>query len=102
MCARRSPWARRPNAVQPPMVAVASATKTIAPASWSARHHQRRRVRGATGHIVRTHYAWRVRIRLMTPSDTRALQRIHAAATMAGYGRILTWLGPIVEDPATP
>jgi GNAT superfamily N-acetyltransferase len=38
----------------------------------------------------------------MKPADTAALQRIHAAATMSSYGQTLTWLRPILEDPATP
>jgi GNAT superfamily N-acetyltransferase len=38
----------------------------------------------------------------MKPTDTAALQRIHAAATMSSYGQILRWLQPILEDPATP
>lgn len=43
-----------------------------------------------------------VRIRDMEPTDVRACQRIHAAATMSSYGRVYTWLQPIVEDPTTP
>ena len=38
----------------------------------------------------------------MEPTDVRRCQRIHAAATMSSYGRIYTWLQPIVEDPSTP
>ena len=43
-----------------------------------------------------------MRVRDMEPTDVRACQRIHAAATMSSYGRIYTWLQAIVEDPATP
>jgi GNAT superfamily N-acetyltransferase len=38
----------------------------------------------------------------MEPTDVRACQRIHAAATMSSYGRVYSWLQAIVEDPATP
>lgn len=38
----------------------------------------------------------------MTEGDAAACHRIHAAATMSSYGRVLPWLQPIVEDPATP
>ncbi|MDB4965457.1 MAG: hypothetical protein JWN44_1146 [Myxococcales bacterium] len=38
----------------------------------------------------------------MTAADTTSLKRIHAAATMSSYGKILGWLQPILEDPATP
>jgi len=43
-----------------------------------------------------------IRLRPMTDADVPALQRIHAAATASSYGAVLTWLQPILEDPATP
>ena len=41
-------------------------------------------------------------LRPMIDADVPALQRIHAAATKSSYGTVLTWLMPILEDPATP
>jgi len=38
----------------------------------------------------------------MDDADVPVLQRIHAAATRSSYGAVLTWLLPILEDPATP
>lgn len=38
----------------------------------------------------------------MIDADVPGLQRIHASGTMSSYGAVLTWLKPIVEDPATP
>ena len=38
----------------------------------------------------------------MRASDVPTVQRIHAAATKSSYGGVLTWLEPILEDPATP
>ena len=42
------------------------------------------------------------RLRPMNDADVPALQRIHAAATRSSYGAVLTWLLPILDDPATP
>ena len=43
-----------------------------------------------------------IRLRPMTDADAPTLQRIHAAATKSSYGAVLTWLAPILDDPATP
>ena len=43
-----------------------------------------------------------IRLRPMTAVDVPTLQRIHAAATRSSYGAVLTWLAPILDDPATP
>jgi ribosomal protein S18 acetylase RimI-like enzyme len=43
-----------------------------------------------------------IQLRPMTDADVPALKRIHAAATQSSYGAVLTWLAPILEDPATP
>lgn len=41
-------------------------------------------------------------IRAARPADDARLRAIHLTATMSSYGRELTWLEPILGDPATP
>lgn len=41
-------------------------------------------------------------IRDARASDELQLHAIHLAATMSSYGRQLSWLEPILADPATP
>jgi ribosomal protein S18 acetylase RimI-like enzyme len=41
-------------------------------------------------------------IRDASASDELQLHAIHLAATMSSYGRQLSWLEPILADPATP
>lgn len=43
-----------------------------------------------------------IRVREAHEGDDRRLHAIHHAGSMSSYGRELGWLGPILEDPATP
>lgn len=43
-----------------------------------------------------------VEIRTAGPGDDARMRAIYLAATLSSYGRELTWLGPILRDPATP
>jgi ribosomal protein S18 acetylase RimI-like enzyme len=43
-----------------------------------------------------------IAIRDARPEDEPRLHAIHAAAAMSSYGRELSWLEPILRDPATP
>jgi ribosomal protein S18 acetylase RimI-like enzyme len=42
-----------------------------------------------------------IELRAARPGDDERLRAIYLAATMSSYGRELTWLEPILRDPAT-